>query len=81
MFQVAEVNKALASIADRVDHGYRVIFDKDDRTGKDVSYMLHKKTKKVVKMTRDGNVWKVAAIVDVLDLDAESLQASFAWRG
>ena len=33
-FQMAEVNKALASIADRVDNHYRVVFDQCEKTGK-----------------------------------------------
>ena len=28
-FQIAEVNKALGSISYLVDHGYKVVFDKD----------------------------------------------------
>ena len=80
-FQIAEVNKALASIADRVDHGYRVTFDKDEKTGRDASYMLHKKSKKIIKMTRHGNVWRVEAIVDVDNIDEDRMPASFARQG
>ena len=64
VFQMAEVNKALASIADRVDNRYRVVFDKDDKTGRDASYMINKKTKQIIKMTRVGNVWIIEATVD-----------------
>ena len=49
IFQMAEVNKALASIADRVDNNYKVVFDKDEESGRDASYMINKKTKKVIK--------------------------------
>ena len=80
-FQIAEVNKALASIADRVDHGYRVTFDKDEKTGRDASYMLHKKSKKIIKVTRHGNVWRVEAIVDVDNIDEDRMPASFARQG
>ena len=67
IFQMAEVNKALAAVADRVDHRYRVVFDKDDNTGLDSSYMLNKATNKIIKMTRVGNVWVVNAIVSAED--------------
>ena len=69
VFQMAEVNKALASIADRVDNSYRVVFDKDDETDRDISYMLNKKTKQIIKMTRVGNVWVIEATVDIGNLD------------
>ena len=71
MFQIAQVNKALAAIADRVDNGYRVVFDKDEATGKDASYILHKKTKKAIKSTRLGNVWVIEAIVDMNNVPSE----------
>ena len=73
---MAEVNKALASIADRVDNSYRVVFDRDDAIGRDSSYMINKFTKKVIKMTRVGNVWIVEALVD-----PSNLNESFAGRG
>ena len=68
-FQIAEVNKALGAVSDRVDNNYRVVFDKDTRTGRDASYMLDKVKKKAIKMTRTGNVWVVDAIVDVKDIN------------
>ena len=48
--QVAEVNKALGAVSYLVDKGYRVVFDKDATTGKDVCYM--KKTAKVTSRFR-----------------------------
>jgi len=39
IFQIAESNKPLGSVADRVDHRCRVVFDQDDDTGQDVSYI------------------------------------------
>ena len=77
LFQIAEVNKALAAIADRVDNGYRVVFDTDDETGRDASYLYHKKTKRLIKATRIGNVWVIDAIVNMEDVTDES----FARRG
>ena len=72
MFQIAEVNKALAAIADRVDNNFRVIFDKNMKIGHDASYMLNKATNKVTKTTRIGNVWIVEAIIDSENAGKES---------
>ena len=68
LFQIAEVNKALAAIADRVDNNFRVVFDKDFKTGMDSSYMLNKTNNKVIKSTRVGNVWVINAIVNAEDV-------------
>ena len=62
-FQVAEVNKALGSISYLVDKGYKVVFDQDEATGKDVSYMLNKKTGKCVRFRRERNVWILDAYI------------------
>ena len=62
-FQVAGANKPLGSIADRVDNRCRVVYDKDDETGQDLSYLYNKATKKITEMRREGNVWKIDAIV------------------
>ena len=76
-FQIAEVNKALGSIADRVDNNNRVVFDKDMLKNKDVSYIFNKTTRRMIKMVREGNVWKVEALVS-----AENVRdAGFAGRG
>ena len=63
VFQLANANKPLASVADRVDHRCRVVYDKDDETGQDPSYIFNKASKRITKMRRDGNVWKVDTIV------------------
>ena len=55
----------MASIAGRVDHNCRVVFDKDEKTGLDARYILSKSTKRVIKMTRVGNVWKIDAIIEI----------------
>ena len=47
VFQIAEVNKALGSVAYMVDKGYRVVYDKNMVTGEDMSYMTHKASKTV----------------------------------
>ena len=56
-FQVADVNKPLMSISDRVDKNCRVVFDRDDATGEDLTHIYNKKTKKRMKMKRIGKVW------------------------
>ena len=65
IFQVADVNKILASVADRVDKGCRVTYDKDMDTNIDLSTIYDKRTGETVKMRRDGNVWVVDAYVDM----------------
>ena len=70
--QIAEVNKALAAIADRVDHNFKVVFDKNLATGLDASYMLNKTTGRVIKTTRVGNVWIIEAIINAEDAGDES---------
>ena len=63
-FQVAEVNKVLASVSYLVDHHHRVIFDKDDETGQDISYIINKRTGAEIKMRRTNNVWVIDAFVE-----------------
>ena len=48
-FQVADVNKPVMSISDRVDHRCRVVFDQDDETRVDLSHIYSKKPKKKMK--------------------------------
>ena len=72
LFQIAEVNKALGAIADRVDNNYRVVFDKNMATGHDSSYILNKATNKILKSTRVGNVWVIEAIINAEDAGTES---------
>ena len=55
-FQIAEVNKVLASVSYLVDHNHRVIFDKDMDSGKDISFIVNKKSGDSIKMRRDRNV-------------------------
>ena len=77
---MAEVNKALASIADLVDHNCKVVFDKDELAGKDQSYIFNKTTRRIIKMTRVGNVWKFDATIDAGHVEEDS-NAGFARRG
>ena len=65
VFQVANVNKPLGSVASRVDASCRVVYDKDMKTGKDLSYIiLHKPSGRIAKMKRQGNVWILEAVVN-----------------
>ena len=64
VMQIAEVNKALGSVAYFVDHGYMVIFDQDEK-GKDVSRMIHKKSGRVSRFRREKNIWILDAFASV----------------
>ena len=63
-FQVANVNKVLASVSALVDAGHRVIFDRCDKTGVDLSFIVHKKSGESIRMKRERNVWTVDTYVD-----------------
>ena len=63
-FQVAEVNKVLAAVSALVDTNHRVVFDKDETTGEDVSYILNKTNMDYIRMRRDRNVWVLDAFID-----------------
>ena len=63
VFQIAAVNKALGSVAYVVDRAFRVVYDKNMETGEDMSYMVHKPTKKTFRFRRERNVWILDAIV------------------
>ena len=65
VMQIAEVNKALCAISYMVDHNYKVVFDRDEKTGADVSYMFNKTTKKTLKLRRERNVWILDATIEV----------------
>ena len=71
LFQVAEVNKVLASVSSMVDSGHRVVFDKDEVTGMDLSFIICKKTGSSVKMKRERNVWIIDAFVDGSDFSRQ----------
>ena len=62
-FQVAEVNKVLASVSYLVDHDHRIVFDKDKSTGRDTSFTMNKETGKTIQMRRDRNVWVIDAYI------------------
>ena len=57
VFQIAEVNKVLASVLALVDSGHRVTFDEDDKTGVDLSFITNEGTGQSIRMRRDWNVF------------------------
>ena len=63
-FQIAEVNKALCAISNLVDHGFKVVFDKNVKTDQDTSHMLHNETGVTTRFRRTRNVWVLDAFVD-----------------
>ena len=63
------MNKALGAVSHLVDDGYRVIFDKDEKTGHDLSMMIHKKTGVTSRFRRERNVWILDVLVDAEDSD------------
>ena len=64
VFQIANVNKVLASVSAMVDAGHRVVFDRDKATGTDLSFIPCKATGSSIKRSRDRNVWTIDAFVD-----------------
>jgi hypothetical protein len=63
-FQIAEVNKVLASVSYLVDRRHRVTFDQDYATGEDLSFIQNKVTNEIIKMRRTNNVWVIDAFVE-----------------
>ena len=76
VFQIAAVNKVLCAVSYLMDHGMRVIFDKDEKTGVDTSHVMNKKTGKSIKMIRSRNVWTIEAFID-----EDETMASFPRQG
>ena len=65
VMQIAEVNKARASVAYFVDGGHYVLFDKDMNTGEDKSILVDKKTGEITKLVRRKNVWQLDVFAEV----------------
>ena len=63
-FQIAEVNKVLASVSYLADHNHRVVLGRDLDSGEDVSFIANKTNGESVKMRRDRNVWVIDAYID-----------------
>ena len=70
VMQIAEVNKALGSVSYMVDTGFRVVFDRDEETGVDLSMMVHKATGRATRFRREKNIWVLDAYVQNGDVIA-----------
>ena len=68
IFQIAEVNKPLGSVAYFVDRDFIAVYDKNMVTGEDMSYMIHKPTRTSYRFRRDRNIWILDAIVDLSEV-------------
>ena len=66
-FQIAEVNKALGAVSYLVDRGYKVTFEKNMKTGQDLSHMTNKIRGAPTRFRREINVWVLDAYVQVDD--------------
>ena len=67
MFQVAGVNKPLASLAKLIHDGWKIVFDSE------LSYLQHKRSGKVIKLRKERGVFVVDAyLVQDPKTDAEA---------
>jgi hypothetical protein len=57
LFQIAAINKPLVSVSKLNEAGYKVVFDENN------SYIMNKKTKKVIKMKKEKGVFVIDAYV------------------
>ena len=57
LFQIAAINNALVSVSKLNEAGYKVVFDENN------SYIMHKKTKRVIKMKKENGVFVIDAYV------------------
>ncbi len=57
LFQIAAINKPLVSVSKLNEAGYKVVFDENN------SYIMNKKTKKVIKMKMEKGVFVIDAYV------------------
>ena len=64
-FQIAEVNKALGAVSYLVDRGYKVTFEKNMKTGQDLSHMTNKIKGATTRFRREINEWVLEAYVQV----------------
>ena len=55
LFQCAETNKPLCSVSHLTDEDYCVVFNKHE--GRDVSYLMHKPSKRIMKLRRERGVY------------------------
>ena len=57
LFQLAAIHKPLVSVSKLNESGYKVVFDEDD------SYIMHKRTRKIVRMRKERGVFTIDAYV------------------
>ena len=70
VMQIAEVNEALGSVSYMVDANFRVVFGRDEKTGVDLSMMVHKPTGRATRFRREKNIWVLDAYMQDGDLIA-----------
>ena len=58
------MNKVLAAVSSLVDSGHKVIFDRDEVTQVDTSFIVHKQSGTSTKLRRERNVWVVDAWIE-----------------
>jgi len=56
-FRVTKVHRALMSVSQMVDKGYRVVFDADN--GVDISYFVNKDTGSKIPIPRSGKTYEI----------------------
>ena len=73
LFQIAEVKKTLAAVSALVDAGHRVVFDRDENSKLDTSFITHKASGNSLKMRRERNVWVIDAYLEEDEGDIDSV--------
>ena len=73
VMQIAEVNKALGSVSYMVGPGFKIVFDRDEKTGVDMSRMEHKRTGRTTRFRREKNIW----VLDAYAKDGEIVSEPF----
>ena len=58
VFQLAGINKPLLSVSKLISDGWRVVFDDEE------SFMVHKTTRKYIKIKRERGVFVIDAYVN-----------------
>ena len=66
-----------------MDTNHRVVFDKDEDTGEDATYVLNKTNKEYIRMRIKRNVWVVDAFIekDFDETDSEDLNSNEVFAG
>ena len=60
LFQVAQITKPLVNISKLIDDGHQVVFDQR------ASYIVHKETGKKMMLRREGGVFIIDALVELV---------------